>query len=137
MDFIINLLSRYDSAVVSVICVIVLFIFFCFIGWIIKHRKDISNIFNQWFERKTKKNELLQMIYDSKKKIDEYAENRIRDREQSFEIQKQLTDSIREISDKIDAIQSGFTIDKIENMRWKILEFANDLCHTFIAVVQK
>lgn len=57
----------------------------------------------------------------------EYAENRIHDREQSLYIQKQITDAIETISHKIDTIQENFIIDKIENMRWKILGFANDL----------
>ena len=127
MDFIINLLSEFDSAVVAVICVIILFIIFWFIWYIIKNRKQILEILNQWFDRKTKRNELLQMIYDSKNRLDEYAENRIHDREQSLEIQKQLTDAIQSIYDKLDTMQSNLTTDKIENMRWKILEFANDL----------
>lgn len=127
MDFIIELLSKFDSAVVAVICLAVLFILLTIIGWLIKHRKDIFNIFNLWFNKKQDRNALIKAVHDNQEKIKEYAENRIHDREQSLYIQKQITDAIETISHKIDTIQENFIIDKIENMRWKILGFANDL----------
>lgn len=127
MNFIEKLLSQFDSAVISVICVIILFIFLWLIGWCIKNRTDIIDIANNWIKRKQKKDELIKMIHDSQQKISEYADNRIHDREQSLYIQKQITDAIETISHKIDTIQENFIIDKIENMRWKILGFANDL----------
>jgi len=127
MNFIIELLAKFDSTIISIICLIILFIFLTIIGWIIKHRKNISDIFNQFFKRKQDRDELIKIIYNSQEKIKEFAENRIHDREQSLQIQKQITDSISAISNKIDTIQESFIVDKIENMRWKILGFANDL----------
>lgn len=127
MDFIINLLSKFDSAVITTIGLIVLFIFLSIIGWLIKHRKDIYSIFNQWLKRKQDKDALIQAVHESQEKIREYAENRIHDREQSLAVQNQFSEAINTISDKIDTMQENFIIDKIENMRWKILGFANDL----------
>lgn len=127
MDFIIELLSKLDSSIIAVICIIVLFVFLYIIGWLIKHRKDVCSIFNQWLKRKQDKDALTQAVYENQEKIKEYAENRIHDREQSISIQKQLTEAIDNILQKIDAIQESFVVDKIENMRWKILGFANDL----------
>lgn len=105
MDFITKLLSPFDSAVVSAICVIILFIFLWFIGWCLKNRKDIIDIFNGWVKRRQKKDELIKMVYDSQKKISEYADNRIHDREQSLIIQKQLTDAIEMILSRLDSME--------------------------------
>lgn len=60
---------------------------------------------NQWFKRKQEKEELLKMVYSNKKAIEEYAKNRVHDREQSFEIQKQLTEALNALSNKIDTLQ--------------------------------
>lgn len=105
MNYIIELLSGVDSAVIAVICTIILFVFLVLIGWIIKHRKDITDIFNNWLKRKQKKDELIKIIYDSQQKIEEYASNRIHDREQSVAIQKQLTNAINTISEKLDNME--------------------------------
>lgn len=127
MDFIVELLSKFDSAVITVICIIILFIFLTIIGWLIKHRRSISNILDLWFKKKQNKNALIKAVHENQEKIKEYAENRIHDREQSLAIQKEFSEAINAISLKIDAMQESFAVDKIENMRWKILGFANDL----------
>lgn len=91
-----------DTAAFTAVIALVLLVALWLIAVLIKHRKDIMTAFNQWAKRKQEKDELLKMVYQNKKAIDEYAENRIHDREQSFAIQKQLTDSINALSKKLD-----------------------------------
>ena len=93
-----------DTAVSATVIAAILIIFIWLIGVLIKHRKDIMTALNQWAKRKQEKDELLKIIYSTKEKVEQYAENRIHDREQSFAIQKQLTDSINALSDKLDAM---------------------------------
>ena len=93
-----------DTAVSATVIAAILIIFIWLVGVLIKHRKDIMTALNQWAKRKQEKDELLKIIYSTKEKVEQYAENRIHDREQSFEIQKQLTDSINALSDKLDAM---------------------------------
>lgn len=93
-----------DTAVSATVIALVLLILFWIVAILFKHRKDIMRALNQWAQRKQEKDELLQMVYQNKKAIDEYAENRVHDREQSFEIQKQLTDAMQALSDKLDAM---------------------------------
>ena len=93
-----------DTAVSATVIAAILIIFIWLIGVLIKHRKDIMTALNQWAKRKQEKDELLKIIYSTKEKVEQYAENRVHDREQSFEIQKQLTDSINALSDKLDAM---------------------------------
>lgn len=93
-----------DTAVSATVIALVLLILFWIIVILFKHRKDIMRALNQWAQRKQEKDELLKMVYQNKKAIDEYAENRVHDREQSFAIQKQLTDAMQALSDKLDAM---------------------------------
>lgn len=93
--------------------VFIAFILFMFVCWfIIKNRKIIYDIFNDFYCRKKNKEELLQAIKDNQMDIKKIMENRIHDREQSFAIQKELTDaqnklseSLSNISQKIDDMQ--------------------------------
>ena len=81
--------------------------------WIVfKNRKVISEFFNDLYNRRKNKEELLQTIKDNQTDIKTIMENRVHDREQSFAIQKELTDaqnklseSLSNISQKIDDIQ--------------------------------
>lgn len=91
-----------DTAAFTAVIALVLLVALWLIAVLIKHRKDIMTAFNQWAKRKQEKDELLKIVYQNKKSIDEYAENRIHDHEQSFAIQKQLTDSINALSKKLD-----------------------------------
>ena len=70
------------------------FIILVLICWIIvKNRKVISELFNDLYNRKKNKEELLQTIKDNQSNIKAIMENRVHDREQSFVIQKELTDA--------------------------------------------
>lgn len=103
-DVVKNFVAGLDTAVYTTTAIAVLLIIVWLISALIKHRKDIMCALNQWAKRKQEKDELLKNIYSNKKAIEKYAENRVHDREQSFAIQKQLTDSIHIISEKLDAM---------------------------------
>lgn len=82
------------------------------IGWFLSNRKDISELWNSWYQSKKRKDELLNMLLNDHERMGAYEENRLHDRAQSFEIQKQLVDAqsklaeqISEISNKIDENQ--------------------------------
>jgi len=82
------------------------------IGWFLSNRKDISELWNSWYQSRKRKDELLNMLLNDHERMGAYEENRLHDRAQSFEIQKQLVDAqsklaeqISEISNKIDENQ--------------------------------
>lgn len=92
------------------IAAIIILIFLCWI--LIKNRKIISELFNDIYSRKRSREEILQTIKSNQAAIREIMSNRIHDREQSFAIQKELTDaqnklseSLSDISRKIDDMQ--------------------------------
>lgn len=92
---------------------IVAFMLIIFICWIvIKNRKVISEFFNDLYNRKKKKEELLQTIRDNQSNIRTIMENRVHDREQSFSIQKDLTDAQNKLSESLSEISK-----KIDDMK--------------------
>lgn len=104
-----DLITRYLSTINPLI-VLAAFVILIFACWtIIKNRKVIFEIFNELYNRKKNKDEILQTIKDNQSDIKTIIENRIHDREQSFAVQKELTDaqnklseSLADISQKID-----------------------------------
>lgn len=93
-----------------VLVALVLLIFFCWIT--IKNRKVISDFFNDLYNRKKNREELLQTIKDNQSDIKSIMENRIHDREQSFAIQKELTDAQNKLSESLSSISQ-----KIDDMQ--------------------
>ncbi len=91
-----NYLSEVNPAIVFIAFVILIFL--CWV--IIKNRKVISELFNDLYNRKKNKEELLQTIKNNQSAIKEIMDNRVRDREQSLSIQKELTDAQNRLSDK-------------------------------------
>lgn len=95
---------------ISPMIIFVAFIILILICWvIIKNRKAISDLFTDLYNKKKNKEEILQTIKDNQSNIKTIMENRVHDREQSFAIQKELTDaqnklskSLADISQKID-----------------------------------
>lgn len=55
---------------------------------------------------------LSDIVVETQKKIDTYSDNRVKDREQSFQIQKQLIDAQNQISDSVKSIEN-----KIDQMK--------------------
>ena len=85
-------------------------IFLCWL--LIKNRKVISELFNDVYNRKRNKEELLQTIKSNQAAIKEIINNRTHDREQSFAIQKELTDAQNRLSESLSDISR-----KIDNMQ--------------------
>lgn len=69
--------------------------------------------------------------------VAQYKENRIHDREQSFQIQHELVDAIDQIKKALDEIKADALEEKIERMRWKILDFASALRNKQITCVEQ
>lgn len=72
-----------------------------------------------------------QALHDEMK---QYSENRINDRQQSFEIQKDLTNSIKELAkgqidrdEKISALTKLFVDKQISDYRWEIINLADKI----------
>ena len=107
-----ELLTKYLENInpMIVIVAIILIVFICWI--LIKNRKVISELFNDLYNRKKNKEELLQTIKDNQADIKTIMENRIHDREQSFTIQKELTDAQNKLSESISNISK-----KIDDMQ--------------------
>lgn len=77
----------------------------CAILWIIfVNRKKIKEFFDDLYMRRKNKEDLLNAIHENQAEIKQIMENRIHDREQSFAIQKELTDAQKKLSDSIAVI---------------------------------
>lgn len=86
--------------------IIVAIIIICLFCWVIfKNHKTISYFLNELYNRKKNKEDLLKTIHENQAEIKQIMENRIHDREQSFTIQRELTESIASLSKKIDNMQ--------------------------------
>ena len=107
-----ELITKYLENInpMIVLVALVFLIFFCWIA--IKNRKVISDFFNDLYNRKKNKEELLQTIKDNQTDIKAIMENRIHDREQSFSIQKELTDAQNKLSESLSSISQ-----KIDDMQ--------------------
>lgn len=64
-------------------------------------------------------------IYGLQKEIQQFKENRIHDREQSFDIQKQLTSSQTLLQESVENLRKMLVNKEINDMRWEILDFSN------------
>lgn len=62
-----------------------------------------------------------------KKDVSDFRGDRIRDRQQSFDIQKELTDAISSISDKLDDMKKEMFDKNIADKRWTIISTANKI----------
>jgi hypothetical protein len=72
-------------------------------------------------------NELKELKKSEKTDIENFKNNRIHDREQSFEIQRQLTDAIDKINDSLGYMRQESIDREIARIRWDILKFATDI----------
>ena len=105
-----------------IIAAVIMLIFIC--CTIIKNQGKLSGFFNDLYNRKKTKEELLQTIKDNQTNIKIIMENRIHDREQSLIIQKELTDaqdklskSLSDIANKIDNMQHNTDMRFVESER--------------------
>lgn len=107
-----EMLEKYIENIEPTVFVIAIIIVFILLLWLIKNRKLIQDFFNSLYNRKKNREELLQTIKDNQSNIKLIMENRLRDREQSFAIQKELTDAQNKLSESLSDISR-----KIDNMK--------------------
>lgn len=69
--------------------------------------------------------ELQAQIIDLQKEVQQFKDNRIHDRDQSFDIQKQLTDSQTLLQNSVENLRKMLVNKEINDMRWEILDFSN------------
>lgn len=69
--------------------------------------------------------DLNNQIIDLQKEIQQFKDNRTNDREQSFDIQKQLTDSQTLLQNSVENLRKMLVNKEINDMRWEILDFSN------------
>ena len=69
--------------------------------------------------------ELQAQIIDLQKDVQQFKDNRTHDREQSFDIQKQLTDSQTLLQNSVENLRKMLVNKEINDMRWEILDFSN------------
>lgn len=62
-----------------------------------------------------------------KNDIKEFKDNRVHDREQSFEIQKQLTEAIAKVNKNLEDMRKESIDREIAQIRWDILKFSTDI----------
>lgn len=79
-------------------------VLFVVLGWALSKRKDIAELWNSWYQIRKRKDELLNMILEDHKRLEQFEENRIHDRQQSFEIQRQLIDANTQLTNKIESL---------------------------------
>ncbi len=83
-------------ASIIIICLVLLIIF--------KNRKAVSDFINTVYNRRKKREELLNTIHENQSAIKQIMDNRLHDREQSFAIQKELTDTQKRLSESISSL---------------------------------
>lgn len=109
-EFIINKIENISPSAFIIFCIFLLII----INWIISKKDFFIETWNKFYEHRKRKEELLQMLVDDHNRIKEYEENRIHDREQSFQIQKQLIDANTNLAEKLELMSQ-----KIDNYQKK------------------
>lgn len=107
-EFFTKYLSTLNPSILIVIIFLIFFSFWC----VFKNRKTISDFFNSIYNRRKNKEELLKTIHENQAEIKQIMDNRIHDREQSFAIQKELTDTQKELSESISTLSK-----KIDDMQ--------------------
>lgn len=68
---------------------------------------------------------LMERVDTMENEIDTFKENRIHDREQSFEIQRQLTENQNDIKESLNGLKKMIIKKDIDDMRWDILDFGS------------
>lgn len=107
-----EILTKYLTDINPMIIAVAIVILAFICRTIIKNRKIVLELFNDLYNSKKNKEELLQTIKNNQADIKEIINNRIHDREQSIAIQKKLTDTQNKLSDSLSIISK-----KIDDMQ--------------------
>ncbi len=68
-------------------------------------------------------------IEELEKSANKFQDDRVHDREQSFQIQKELMDNLSQFSSTLSEIKVDILEEKMERKRWNILNLADELRH--------
>lgn len=107
-DLLINWLDAANPSVILAAAALC----FLFFWSLLKNRRTISDFFNSFYDKRRGREELLATIRENQSAIKTIMANRVHDREQSFVIQKELTDAQKELSKSLFAISQ-----KIDSMK--------------------
>lgn len=107
-----EILAKYLVDVNPTIIVAAMAILLIICLLIFKKRKLINDLFNEIYNRKKSKEELLQTIKNNQTDIRKIMDNRIHDREQSIAIQRELTNAQNKLSESLSIISQ-----KIDDMQ--------------------
>lgn len=66
-----DILDRLDSVSAMAVVIVIMIVFFI-LGWFISRRKDISDLWNSWYQNRKKKDELLNMVIENNAKLEKY-----------------------------------------------------------------
>lgn len=147
MDWLIKLASKVGGSVFAIAFIIFLIFMLWIIGSIFKHRKDIKNIIDGWIKKRQEEEKLVKMVSQHEKDIkdlkdttNKYCDNRIHDREQSFEIQKKLTESMGKLADAIGRIEEFNSVKEkqldnlIESQKEILAETINEKYKYYLSI---
>lgn len=107
-----NELTEYLTAVnpgiiITGICLIILIF-----RHILRNRKAILSFFDHLYHSRKTREQLLDTIHENQAAIRQIMDNRLHDREQSFAIQRELSDGQRQLSESLSALSA-----KIDEMQ--------------------
>ena len=106
-----------------------------------KELKELSRTVNNQADQMKKDHDLLvktstglqELKTCEKKDIENFQNNRTHDREQSFEIQKQLTEAIDNINEQLATMQKESIEREVADIRWEILKMGTDVSNGKVA----
>lgn len=123
MNIIVEYLTKANPHVLAISILLIILL----VLYLLKNRKDIKMFFDDLYNKRKKKEELLSVIQKNQEEIKQLMENRLHDRQQSFSIQKELTDNQKELSDSISAISKKLDdMQKRTDERFKESEDKNN-----------
>ena len=108
MDIIVEYLNKENPHILIIATLLIILI----VIFLFKHRDNIKSFWDELYNKRKKKEELLSTIKENQEEIKQIMENRLHDRQQSFAIQKELKDNQKEQSDSISTISK-----KIDEMQ--------------------
>lgn len=103
-----NYIAEINPNIIIISIIIICLVFLS----IFKNRKVVTDFFNNIYNRRKKREELLKTIHENQSQIKQLMDNRLHDREQSLAIQKELTDTQKKLSESISVLSK-----KIDDMQ--------------------
>ena len=107
-----NVLTEYPIAISPGILITGICMIFLLCRYVFKNRKTILSFFDHLYHRRKTREQLLATIHENQAAIRQIMDNRLHDREQSFAIQRELSDGQRQLSESLSALSA-----KIDDMQ--------------------